>query len=1175
MTDATSATDATGATGAEMGPEARALAEDAIARAAIREDLGTSLLVEAAAGTGKTTELVRRLVRVLETGRAEVGGIVAVTFTRKAAGELKLRLRQALDAARHEGLPSAARANVERAIAHLEEARIGTIHAFCADVLRERPVEAQVDPLFEELTEEDAGRLYAQVFRRWLEGALADLPEGLRRALGRGAAASSGRRTITERIQDAGWRLIEWRDFPARWARPAFARAEDLGQLAEAAETLAMIAARCPFRSDELVKSLAPIRAFHEQRTRAGLDPRSAADADALEAALLELERDLSRVMGRRKMEGRGRLGEGLIRAEVVAARDRFRADLAAFRARANADLAALLQEDLGGLVRAYQEAKARAGKLDFADLLLRVKDLLRDAPDVRRYFQRKFTHLFVDEFQDTDPLQAEVLLLLAAEDPAVSDWRCARPAPGKLFLVGDPKQSIYRFRRADVVLYQAIRAQLTAQGVRLLHLSRSFRAVSGVQRLVNAVFAPLMAEDRATGQPGYVPLVGGTAPFPEQPQIVALPPPTPLGPSGRVTAGQIAACLPRATAAFIAWLIEESGWEVRDPEAGGAPVPVRPRHVAILFRQYLTWRGDVTREYVHELEARGVPHLLVAGRSFHHKEEVEAMRAALAAIEWPDDELSVYATLRGSLFAIPDETLFGFRSAGQRLHPFRPLGADLPPAFWPVRDALEILRDLHRRRNRRPLVETINDLLARTRAHAGFAFRAGGRHALANVQRISDLARAFELGGGLSFRGFVEQLDREAESDRSQEAPLLEESAEGVRMMTVHAAKGLEFPIVVLADMTPKLAHREADRHADPDRRLFATRLLDCAPLELTAHEAEEQARDAAEGVRIAYVAATRARDLLVVPATGVDPQQSWFEPLNAGLYPDPAQRRRPDPAPGCPPFGSVSILEDPGGFAEASVAPGLHRLGRSGGAEASPPHEVVWWDPATLARPVRATFGLREERLLVDQREGGDPAPGVARYEAWKVRASEAVAAASARSMAPFGPSEPLAPPPPGPPAVIEAVLIPRPAGRPAGPRFGTLVHAILRDVPLDAAPGAIGPRAALHARLLGATPAEEAAAVDAVAGALESPVIARARGAARMHREMPVLYAAGDGAILDGSMDLCFLEDDIWFVVDFKTDADLTVRRAHYEHQVGWYVHALARMTGRPARGILLAV
>src|SRR5439155_644319 len=285
-------------------------------------------------------------------------------------------------------------------------------------------------------------------------------------------------------------------------------------------------------------------------------------DLDGWEARLVDLTRD--RGFSRTRKGVGYKFSKDATRADVLAAHDALLGDLQQFRKDADADLAACLQQELAGATARYHALKEAAGALDFTGLLSRARDLIRTDDSVRHYLQEKFTRIFVDEFQDTDPVQAEILLLLAND------------VPGRLFIVGDPKQAIYRFRGTDIGTYWRVRDRIAKRGGRVLQLTTSYRSVPAIQQFVNAAFAHEM-----TGE-------------------------------------------------------------------------------------------DVTRPYVDAIEARGVSHLLVGGKAFHGREEVETVRAALAAIEWPDDELSVFATLKGSLFAIDDEHLVEFRHRFGAFHPFR-----------------------------------------------------------------------------------------------------------------------------------------------------------------------------------------------------------------------------------------------------------------------------------------------------------------------------------------------------------------------------------------------------------------------------------------------------------------------------------------------------------------------
>lgn len=1106
-----------------MSSPAVPVLDDEAARTRIRSSLNESLLVEASAGTGKTSELVRRIVAVLGAGLTDVSRIVAVTFTNKAAGELKLRLRQGLDRERQQATGERAR-HLEDALAHLEEASIGTIHSFCGQILRERPVEARVDPAFEEIAEQESDRLYNRAFQQWFQEALDQPSPGLRRALTRMAWPAEWQDlSPLDQLKFAGRQLLDWRDFPGEWARPVFDRKKKIDELAGA---ILESARRVAKRSDTKA-----VRDLAEWIERA--EAVSVRDYDTLEARFVKLCRELKSDR-RREPE------------QLKSVLEKFVAD-------ANADLAAELRGEMMALVERFEWQKRQTGRLDFLDLLLMTRDLVSGNAEVRGYLQTRFSHLFIDEFQDTDPLQAELLLLLAADDPKETDWLNVRPVPGKLFVVGDPKQSIYKFRRADVALYQRLRKGLLEKDVQMVRLTRSFRSVRPIQVMVNAAFEREMTGDEDTGQIEYVPLEEHT-PAPEgQPSVVVLPAPQPYG-VFRITKDAVNKCLPETVVAFIDWLLNESGWKVRDPERGDERSAIAPRHICVLFRRKTNFGVDMTRDYTRRLEERNIPHLLAGSKSLHAREEMENLRVAMKAIEWPGDELSVFATLRASMFAVDDAMLLRYRHRHGRLDPLH-----LPEErgeFAELVEALEILGGLHRNRNRQPVADTINRLLEATRAHAGFALRRGGNQALANLYRLTEIARGYEVEGGISFRGFVDMLEEKAEKGESAEAPVLEEGAEGVRLMTVHAAKGLEFPVVILADLTANLARPEPERFVDPARRLCAMQLAGCVPRELQDNRETEHARELAEGVRIAYVAATRARDLLVVPGVGDQPSDGWLAPLNKAVYPPAYNRRKARPAEGCPKFGMVSVLSRPNYEGEEpSVQPGAH-------TPECGTHEVVWWDPALLRLDTHSQGGAGMAAML---KEADSESADV--YRGWQKRRNDVLARGAKPSFEIFLASQ--APAPPEFQVPVEVIQLDREPDRPKGPRFGSLVHGMLRDALTTKRDPAVLAR--LHGRMVGATQEEVAAAVPLVVGALSTPLLAEARRAARVHPELPVKWK-GEGRLLEGVVDLAFEAGGCWTIVDFKTDAGEELR-SHYTTQVQWYAFALHRLTGKPVRACLL--
>jgi ATP-dependent exoDNAse (exonuclease V) beta subunit len=1105
--------------------------------------LDQSWVVEASAGTGKTTALVARIVEVIAAG-TPVETIVAVTFTHAAAGNMKLRVRHELEQRRAGEIDPVVKARLGEAARSLDRAFIGTIHAFCAQLLRRRPVEAGVDPVFQELAQPDAFRVFSRVFQRWVGQRLTSPSPVLLHAFARLSWREDhdGAEPL-DALRKAAWSLTEWRDFNTPWDKRGFDRAASLDTVLQKAEGTLDLRNRCSRSYDILHKNLRPLAEFLERVQRARAAGRF--DVNVVESEILRLPNDL-----RWLKTGAGKYGDGVSHEAVVASWEELRISIEKFGRDADADLAAHLRDELWDVVDLYQQQKKAAGQLDFMDLLLYARDLLRH-DGARAQLQQDYQRIFIDEFQDTDSLQAEILLLLAAADPSERNWRKATPAPGKLYVVGDPKQSIYRFRRADARLFSRVCQDLTDAGVASRELSSSTRSTRTIQEFVNAAFAPII--------PGYLPIEGGVEDPLQQPCVVALPMPEPYG-TRNISNAKIEQCSPHTVAAFIDWLCTNSGWKVRDRSTGDW-IPVKPEHVCILFRRFTNRGIDLTQEYVRALEARGIAHLLVGSKSFHRREEVGTLRTALRAVEWPDDELSVFAVVRGSLYAVLDHTLLKFRNAHGRFHPMRDLPEDLDPEFLPIRDAFQVLRELHRRRNYRPIADTIHELLEATRAHAGFAFRKGGERVLANVFRLTDLARSFEASGAAtSFRAFVEYLETESESSDTSEAPVLEQEGGGVQLITVHKAKGLEFPVVILADLTAKLTGPQgADRHCDPDRLLCAQRLLGCAPWELLDAAEEEARAEEDEALRIAYVAATRARDLLVVSVIGEQNRQGgWLSPLHEALYPPKESWRVSEIAPGCPKFGDATVLNRPPEQPdEVSVKPGLHHPNAGS-------HAVVWFDPATLALRVSKSEGVEHEDVLSGTTE--QAVEGLRRYEEWKEGRAQRLErgaipryrVASAETHGTVAEAERFP---------VEIVTLPVAANRPTGRKFGRVVHDILQHA---GSPGEAAALADVWGRRHGAGEEDRTAAAEVARQALEYTAKAIPAGAER-YRELPVMVRLEDGTLVDGRIDLAWRDEDSWMVVDYKTDR----REKRNVAQVQLYALALQRATNFPARGLVLEV
>jgi len=366
-----------------------------------------------------------------------------------------------------------------------------------------------------------------------------------------------------------------------------------------------------------------------------------------------------------------------------------------------------------------------------------------------------------------------------------------------------------------------------------------------------------------------------------------------------------------------------------------------------------------------------------------------------------------------------------------------------------------------------------------------------------------------------------------------------------------------------------------------------------------LLQHEDEELLRDEAEGKRVAYVAATRARDLLVVPAVGDEQREGWIQPLNLAIYPPTEVRRQQIQAPGCVEFKSKdSVMVRPGGSAAgtSTVCPGLHirRQGPSGPLLNPPPRgageargggaefSVVWWDPRALKLGAEAPLGIRRPELIVKDVAPAIVEAGLASYNSWRARRQQARAAGSQSSLAvdtvtrwakTVGEEWLNMKLPP-----VEIVELARVASRPSGPRFGALVHAVLASVPLDGDLNVIQRLATLHGRILGASQEEITSASETVQTALAHSLLNHARNAAqqgRCRREVPMAWRDTSGLLIEGVIDLAFEQAGGWTVIDFKTDEEFGGNEPAYRRQVGMYASAIQAVNGARVSAILMQV
>jgi len=858
--------------------------------------------VSAGAGSGKTGVLVERFVRIVRDSLdgklppercAGVGEILVITFTDKATKEMKGRIVEALNAA-----------NLREQRREVETAYISTIHSFCSRLLKENPFEAGVDPEFQPLDETQARYLLRAAFESVIERAYrqdeteitelvaaaqdervfgSDLRDPL-------SALADSVEAVLDRVRGAGWRQEE---VAAHWRA---------GRDVTAARSLAPVLCLLNSVLNELnacVEALRVLRAgvadAIEGRRRAilaraeGLGSLPEASGWERVAATLAV---IQEVVKEARAAGRARPVASMAEQEAREVFERIK--LAARSAESLYNLcaereeqAALLCHRFWGLLAevwaVYTDVKRVQGVLDHDDLQAEAVHLLETSPGVLRRYQRRFRYLMVDEFQDTNPLQMRLIDLLhrsgvqvlgcsgVGNEAAQVNTRTSDHPPNNLFVVGDFQQSIYGFRNADVTLFQRMVEEYRANGTgEYVPLSDNFRSRPEILRFVNRLFAQIWRD----ASPPFTPLeTGAKHADKDAPSIEFL---LMRDPGRAVYHGKEA----EALAARLRQMVE--GQELRITDRGHARCgePIRYGDIAILFRS-LT---DIEK-YENVFARRGVPYFVVGGgRGYYARREVRDVMNVLTVLDTPLDDIALAATLRSPMVGLDVQTLYALARFARTpniehrtsntehrtpLYPAIPAFLEAGGLPEGEADALrrfyEMIEALRAQEDRLPVGHLLERILEATQYDARLLVRPGGRRRLANIRKLLQMASAASVHGVADFIRRLREIEKV--SDREGDAPTEEEAADVVRLMTIHKAKGLEFPVVFLADMGRSLVHLERSVFlCDPKALVLGCRLGDYKTAAYRAVERQRQEADQQESARLLYVALTRAREHLVL---------------------------------------------------------------------------------------------------------------------------------------------------------------------------------------------------------------------------------------------------------------------------------------------------------------------
>ncbi|MGQ0721421.1 MAG: UvrD-helicase domain-containing protein [Candidatus Eiseniibacteriota bacterium] len=1045
---------------------------------------GVTLAVEAGAGTGKTRLLVDRVLSRLRDG-VPLPRLAVITFTKKAAAELVARIRS--DLAERRAEPWA-----RSALSTFDLAEIGTTDSFCWSLLSRHPLEAGVPPGFGVADEIAAEALRDVAWSRFLDGQGAEGGRSLA-ALRRSGVKVGALRSLLEALvseRDLDVAAIETHTVPE--LAPEFSRALD------AALALAGL---CRDPRDRLWLR---VRELERERDAASLLDRAAAER------LLARRKAAGARYGSRR-DGRAEAWGGKHgKAKVVAALEQV--DEAVdrwFRARGLA-LAAETVDLAKAYGREYARVKLERGLLDFRDLALVTRNLLRDRADVRRRVAARFDEVFLDEVQDTDPLQMEIAFLLAAAgEGRITDPLAAELVPGRLFLVGDPKQSIYRFRRADIELYERAVSGVAARG-ETPRIRANFRSRPEILDFTNRVFRGWMEppEDGTRWQVRYEELEAAVPGAPDANRVRLLLPDARvraaiLERAGRdsLRAEDVRELELDSVVRLVRRVVGADGepaWIVRDPRSR-AERPARARDVAVLVRKI-----DWGERLLDALRHAGVGATTSGGRRYWEREEIQSLLAVLEAVVDPENRLAHFAALRSLAFGLPDDALV--------LHVLD------PQEGTPAASCDDRLRELTLHARKVPPAEFLEHVVEELCLLPVFGLRPDGAGRVESLRMLLESADSLAEAGLDSLPDLVRWL-RERSGEGAAEAPGEFEPGEGggVQILTMHKAKGLEFPVVILADLAAE-PRQDSLLVADRASGLVEFRASRPSGVQTAAFEEAyrvERDRRRAEDVRLLYVAMTRARDWLVL---------SWPQGSGGFLEGGVLAERVGAPPGEAPPGGVPSMRAE-----ELAALPERRRLLRIDPERPRIPVEP----PPDSWREARAA-AARGSRIVAATRLGSRAEPTY----------SGAPGSGAIFGRLVHGALERLDP------------LDPARAGRALALAATDLERALAREgMRLD--PALVGAAASLLERI---------AAEPAVLAVWNAP---------RLLREVPFLIPRGDD-FLSGTFDALLEElDGALTLVDWKTEriGDEPGESAKERHrdQAALYAWAAVESTGRPVREV----
>ena len=826
----------------------------------VRTHLGVNMVVEAGAGTGKTTLLIDRLCFALLAQGIPAPRMVALTFTEKAGAEIKTRLIAKLQAVvralhleqtestlqvllEHFGIAKEViLQRAEAALNQLDRSSIGTIHAFCSEILRSYPLEAGLSPNAEIDRGSRAKAIFEEEWNRFLDQEL-----GLEAARAQTWKEILPHITLAELCECAGQMCsgrIENYDY--------FAQRE---KLMEVCRTNAEQAQELSHLFLEKNKKPRALELALEQAARRFLQA-----AEWLQTQKLpEAEETIAvRSIPQNWDEASAEKAQALLRFSAAADPHVQHRVLTIYRL-------------LNTVVQTVRQRYKREGILSFDDLIIKTRSLLKNNLWVRRQLQEKFDVFFIDEFQDTDPQQGELLLFLAEQKGGgAKNWQEVKLEAGKLFVVGDPKQSIYRFRGADITAYELFTEHILKQGGEKAYLRQNFRSEREIVALANDICSVVMKEKPAF-QPFYEPIFTQKQDLSSAAELVVLTAQEKLS-SEDYRENQ---------AQFIARWIEENVGKMT--LRNGQKLAYKD--IALLFRS-----GTTLNAYTHALRRAHISFSVEEDRNFYHRQEVSDLLNLLRCINDPEDKIALAGVMRSPWGALSDEEVY--QAFARKERDFRQKSH-----CEKVERLFVVLRDFASRADREPLHQFLRNVLEQTFLPEACAVAYDGEKSMATLEKMVSLAEGYSLEKPVTLGQFLSRIEELMSQELSRLTALPEkEATDAVSIMTVHKSKGLEFPVVILADISKKdvSSGKKSKYLYSWKYDLHGCRAGKYPDINLAWLEEEQYLHAQCEEVRILYVALTRAREKIIVVGnekSDAKTMASMF--MQAGRFPQEGERQ------------------------------------------------------------------------------------------------------------------------------------------------------------------------------------------------------------------------------------------------------------------------------------------